>query len=232
MVDKHDSYGLPQVSTDTPMPKVKPPKAPEPPPVRYINKDVRTGVLDKWVALIALLWLICLAFAWSGKAESAMLPSVDFVGGQYHIYVDGVRQTKPNEKPLYFNIDTTAKKYAANLSFMCGGCLVVIKQPDIRVTTTITIIDDPTEPTETPSIVLTWGRPLALVNGDVLLKEDIKGYVIVMSTEGVEDETILVSGLTHTLTDLIPGDYTFKIATQTNDDVIGPFSDDVSVVAL
>lgn len=231
MKNQHDSYGLPQVSTDTPMPKVKPPKAPEPPPIRFINEDASTKVLDRCVALIFSLLVIGVIMTASIKAESAILPSVDFVGGQYHIYINGVRQTKPNEKPLYFNIDTTAKKYAANLSFMCNGCLVIIKQPDIKVTTTITVIDDPTEPpivdepTDLTSILLTWGRPSERVNGDALSVDDIKGYVIVILVNGVAGDTILVSGLNHTLTDLPPGAYTFKMATQTNDDVIGPFSE-------
>lgn len=197
-------------------------------------------ILDRCVVLIFVIFVLGVIMTWPTKAESAILPSVDFVGGQYHIYIDGVRQTKPDEKPLYFNIDTTAKKYAANLSFMCNGCLVIIKQPDIRVTTTITIIDDPVEPpvTEEPvlelsSILLTWDRTLERANGDTLSEGDIQGYLIAISVEvGVVSDTILVSGLTHTFNDLPPGVYMFKIATQTNDGVIGPFSDYVSATIL
>jgi len=41
-----DSFGLPITATSTPMPECKPPRPPEPPPIRMVNDDFPLSPLD------------------------------------------------------------------------------------------------------------------------------------------------------------------------------------------
>jgi hypothetical protein len=153
-----------------------------------MNKQIGLGILG-----FSTLLLSC--------DPAYSVPKVDIKGGRYHIFINDVQE------PGYYNLDTTAKEAAVNLSFECD-CVVTIKQPELTVTTSIVVITEPLS-----SIRLTWDIPTQREDGSVLLQDEIKGYIIKVSYNGEPIAPLSVTGLSTLVENLSPGNYEFSIAT-------------------
>ncbi|MFT7374320.1 MAG: hypothetical protein ACI9T9_003026, partial [Oleiphilaceae bacterium] len=83
------------------------------------------------------------------------------------------------------------------------------------------------------SIQLNWDRPTERDDGSSLYASDIKGYTIVYGTSSSQmDSSVFVSGasnINYAINDLNAGIYYFAIATVTQDDIQGDFSEKVAV---
>jgi hypothetical protein len=173
-----------------------------------------------------IIWLAgCFALGfYLGPVKAESIPQVTMKGGRYALYTDGERY-KENGRAKYWNVDTTAKAAAVNLSFKCA-CAVTITQPDITVTTSIVTVVVPVTILEPTSIRLSWGKPVLREDGSELLSTAIRGYQI------VQDDNIMISvdgadTLSYTVTGLTAGTYTFKIATVA--EVMGRYSETIQV---
>jgi hypothetical protein len=157
------------------------------------------------------------------------IPTVSYEGGRYYVFKDGVQVGN------YYNLDTTAKAAAVNASFACGGkCLVIIKQPDIRVITTnpidtpeVPVVDTPEEPVLEDirrAIAVSWDIPREREDGTALLEEEIAHYLLM-----VDNTPIPVIGVNYIVENLAQGTYQLKIATVLKDGTMGAFSETISV---
>jgi hypothetical protein len=159
-----------------------------------------------WKFAPALLLSSALAFS---------APTANYKGGWYYLYKDGERVEG------HYTQDYTAKAAAVNLSFLCN-CSIVIKQPDITVTTGYgdDVVVEPLA-----AIALTWDIPREREDGSPLPENEIAHYLIEANGKQIE-----VDGLSYVFTDAIQGENVFKIATVDSDGQTGAFSPEVKVV--
>jgi len=134
--------------------------------------------------LFFVLLLSSVVDVWAADYDGATkYPVTTLVSGQFSLVVAGVQQ-----KGGYSQLHTAMA--AAVLNSQKCSCEVVIKSPEIRVSTKW----KPVVLGEVP-ITLNWGRPTERENGRLLQVTDIGGYEVVKrSSMGVSSSPIIIPG--------------------------------------